>query len=284
MDTLHAPPAPEFIDAPDGYRIPVRVFGRAGAGRPVILVHGLQSHSGWFVQSARWLAGLGLPVYAFDRRGSGSSRVASHAGPRLVGLLEEMDVVADFALEGRDATTLHVVGHCFGAVPALLYAAFYRPQRVTTLVLATPGLYTRTDVKLRHKVAIVRGLVTRRASEIPVPLSPEQFSEIDEYVEFVRSDPLALRTIAGQFLFELQRARRRLHWAARKLRAPLLVALAGDDPICDNRRNRAFLESVRASKEIHEYPGARHILEFSMQRDAFFADLEDWFGRHAGPN
>src|SRR5262249_2375614 len=45
----------------------------------VILIHGLQSHAGWFVESraGEQLAAQGLAVYAPDRRGSGCS-----AGPR----------------------------------------------------------------------------------------------------------------------------------------------------------------------------------------------------------
>ena len=64
----------EFVAAADGAQIPVRVFGAGGAKRPVLMTHGLESHSGWFVQSGAFLAGLGHPVYLVDRRGSGLSR------------------------------------------------------------------------------------------------------------------------------------------------------------------------------------------------------------------
>ena len=80
-------------------------------------------------------------------------------------------------------------------------------------------------------------------------------------------------------MYEVARARRWLPRAARALHAPLFVAYAGGDVICDNRRNRRLLARVASPMETHTYAGARHILEFSSERQAFFGDLAGWLGR-----
>ena len=270
-------PPPMWIAASTGYRIPVRRFGIGGHRRPVVMLHGLQSHSGWFLQSARRIAEVGLPVHAFDRCGSGVSEGETESGSRLDGLLAEVDAVADQALAGTGHDSVHILGHCFGAIVALLYAALHRPARVASLVLATPALYTLSDLPARDKVRVLWSVLGRRPARVPVPLSPEQFSELQPFVDLVRDDPLALQTVPAQLLYEVRRARRQLAHAAAALRAPLLVAMAGDDLICDNRRNRRLLERVTSRKEVREYSGARHILEFSGQRDAFLNDLVAWF-------
>ena len=55
------------------------------------------------------------------------------------------------------------------------------------------------------------------------------------------------------------------------------MALAGGDRICDNVRNRAFFHRIPSNhKLLVEYSGARHILEFSEERDRFFAELRRW--------
>jgi acylglycerol lipase len=276
-------PDPTWIAAPTGYRIPVRHFGIDGDRRPVVVLHGLESHSGWFVQSARRIAEVGMPVHAFDRCGSGVSPGDAEIGSRVEGLLAEVDAVADHALAGTRHDSFHIVGHCFGAIVALLYAALYRPARVASVVLATPALYTLTDLSPRDKARVLWSVLRRRPSRVPVPLSPGQFSELEPFVEFVREDPLALRTVPARLMYEILRARRRLTRAADALRAPLLVAIAGDDVICDNPRNRRLLARVTAPKELFEYSGARHILEFSNQREAFLTDLAAWFaGQEAG--
>ncbi len=67
----------EEIAGRDGSPIPTRVWhvdGATAKATPVVMTHGLQSHSGLFARSQAHLASLGLPVYAFDRRGSGRSR------------------------------------------------------------------------------------------------------------------------------------------------------------------------------------------------------------------
>lgn len=245
----------------------------------MVMLHGLESHSGWFVQSARRIADLGLPVHAFDRCGSGVSPRDTEIGSRMEGLLAEVDTVAEHALRGTGHHSIHIVGHCFGAIVALLYAALHRPARVASVVLATPALYTHADLPARDKARVLWSVLRRRPVRVPVPLSPEQFSEVEAFVDFVREDPLALRTVPARLLYEIRRARRQLTRAADALRAPLLVAIAGDDVICDNRRNRRLLARVTAQKDVVEYSGARHILEFSGQREAFLTDLAAWIAR-----
>jgi alpha-beta hydrolase superfamily lysophospholipase len=278
-EALRDAPEPTWIAAPSGYRIPVRRYGVDGTRRPVVMLHGLPSPAGGVVQSARRLAERGLPVHAFDRCGSGVSEGATELGSRLEGLFAEIDAVAEQALAGTGHDSVHVLGHCFGAIVALLYAALHRPARVASLVLATPALYTRTDLPPRDKARVLWSVLTRRPARVPVPLPPEQFSELAPFVEFVRGDPLALRTVPARLLYEVPRARRQLTKAAVALRAPLFVGLAGDDLICDNHRNRRLLARVASPTEVREYAGARHILEFSAQREAFLADLVAWFER-----
>lgn len=254
----------------------MRRYGAGGPRRPVVMLHGLQSHSGWFVQSARRLSDGGFPVYAFDRRGSGLSGVAPDGGLRLEGLVAEVDAVVDRAAADTGYREVTVLGHCFGAIVALLYAGLHRPDRVADLVLATPALYTRTDLPWRDKARVIWSVVTGRPRRVPVPLAPEELSDIDRFVAFVRNDPLALRTAPARLMYEVARARRRLPHAARALRAPLLVAYAGKDVICDNPRSARLLARVTSPVETRTYPGARHILEFSAERDAFLADLTAW--------
>ena len=166
---------------------------------------------------------------------------------------------------------------------ALLYAGLHRPGRVASLVLATPALYTLTDLPPLDKARVLWSVLGGRPARVPVPLSPEQFSELEPFVQFVRADPLALRTVPARLLYEVRRARRRLEAAAVALRCPLMVTMAGADVICDNPRNRRLLEHVGAPMNLHVYAGARHILEFSAEREAFLNDLAAWFERPGAP-
>ena len=209
-------------------------------------------------------------------RGLGVSEADGDEWCRLDNLLAEIDAVADAALAGGQHHVIHLIGHCFGAIVALLYAALMAgPSRQPGACHA--GALPRTISTRAPSCACCGALIRRRAERIAIPLSPDDFSELVPFVELVRGDPLVLRTAPARLFYEIRRARRRLPAAARALRAPLLAAMAGDDPICDNRRNNQVLERVNAEKQLRTYTGARHILEFSGARGAFLDDLAAWY-------
>src|SRR3954465_3890978 len=61
--------------ASDGYSIHVAVWPTAGAPRGrVVVLHGVQSHGGWYHGLGRTLAEAGYEAHFPDRRGSGANR------------------------------------------------------------------------------------------------------------------------------------------------------------------------------------------------------------------
>lgn len=262
--------------------IPVRYYpGRPGFP-PVLMTHGLQSHSAWFAQSAAQLAAWGYPVYAPDRRGSGLSEAARGECRNFQEWVDDLNAVADFALGVHDADQVIVLGHCFGAIPAAAFVAA-RPEIVRALILSTPGIYTLTDLPLEEKLAVARYRLTGHQTMLPVPLDPEMFSDDPAFVRFIRADPLALHEATASFYSEADRARRFIQDHADRLTMPVFMAHAGGDGICDNAANTTFLAQLPAAdKTLKTYAGARHVLEFSSERAAFFRDLHAWLRSREG--
>jgi alpha-beta hydrolase superfamily lysophospholipase len=61
---------------------------------------------------------------------------------------------------------------------------------------------------------------------------------------------------------------------------PILMVLAERDQISDNDDNADFFMRLPSrQKELLTYGGAIHILEFSPERETFFADLARWIRR-----
>lgn len=267
----------EFVPQTASPAIPVRVFGRDQAGTPVILVHGLQSHSGWFVQSADFIARLGRPVYAFDRKGSGLSQAKRGHADSFEEWLEEIHTLAELAGRRHGTSRVHLVGHCFGAIPAAAFACRY-PELVASLILPTAAIHTRTDVSFAEKMAILGGRLTGRQNYIPIHLQAEMFTDLPDYELFIRNDPLALTQATAQFYWQVAKARRYINQHIEHLTMPVFMALADEDPICDNAGNRQFFATLPAQgKLLKSYADAEHILEFSREREAFFEDLAAWF-------
>jgi len=267
----------EYIISKKEFPIPVRIFEGKKDHLPLILLHGLQSHSAWFVQSARFIADCGIPVYAMDRRGSGLSRAPRGECHDFHEMVRDIDTVASHIMKKHDAESVHILGHCFGAIPAVLYSLIY-PHKVKSLMLSTPGIYTHSDLSIFHKLIVFVSHFIHLPLYLPVPLETELFSDLEPYRRFISEDELSLRNATISFYYQIHRARLFIKTHADRLTMPVFMAVAKHDEIVDNQRNKKFFDSLPgATKVFKEYESARHILEFSTDRDKFFAGLKDWF-------
>jgi alpha-beta hydrolase superfamily lysophospholipase len=288
VDQIQAPPelrrairegSVETVAAAGGVDLAVRVYGSVGRKTPVIMTHGLQSHSGWFARSAARMAGQGHPVYAVDRRGSGLSQGTRGDMKAFDEMIGDLLAVADEIARRHGTTEVFVLGHCFGAIPATAFAIRH-PDRTRGLILTTPAFYTHTNLPLSQRLRILFSRSGQRDFLLPDPLDPGEFTEQAPFEAFIRSDPLALRAATGDFYFQVHRARKFIRAHITKIEMPVFMAIAGEDPISDNRRNIRFFEDLPADdKMMINYEDARHILEFSPEGEHFLVDLVFWLER-----
>ncbi len=117
----------------------------------------------------------------------------------------------------------------------------------------------------------------------PIPLNdPELFTESPQWQQFLREDPLSLHQATARFLVHSVRLDYYLVGIASRIQVPVLLCLAGQDRIIDNRRTRRFVEGwASPDKEIREYPLAHHTLEFEPQPHPYLDDLVGWLRRHS---
>jgi alpha-beta hydrolase superfamily lysophospholipase len=243
------------------------------------MLHGLQSHSGWFIQSQTFLANLGFPVYAMDRRGSGLSEGNRGDCSDFRQMSADVHAVANHARRVHESEKVHVFGHCFGTIPAALFATTFR-ELVASLIMASSGIFTKVTLDLARKLELAWSKAARRTVQIPIPLRPEMFSDIAECVRFIQEDEARLRTATGAFYYEVLKACRHIRSHRLRLTMPVFMANAGDDPICDTEANEKFFWSLPSRHRLLvRYERSRHVIEFSEQRDVFFRDLNWWLER-----
>ncbi|MEN8199327.1 MAG: alpha/beta fold hydrolase [Thermodesulfobacteriota bacterium] len=270
-----------FISNGDGLKIPVRIYGEKNRGVPVLMIHGLQSHSGWFVQSAAHIASQGIPVYQVDRRGSGLSEEPRGHAASYEEMLADILTVARYAMQQHGVEKVHLLGHCFGAIPSAAFAGRY-PELLQSLILCTPAIYTHTGVYFREGVQIVSSELTHHHKYIPIHIKATEFTDDAEYLSFIESDPLALKQVTTALYFQVPLARHSIVKQGNRINMPLFIGMAAGDSICDNEKNREFFNTIPAERKMMvTYPNARHILEFSKDRDTFFNDLTAWLSATA---
>jgi alpha-beta hydrolase superfamily lysophospholipase len=267
--------------AGDGYRWRYRRFVPIDSPRAeVVCIHGIQSHGGWYEYSCGKLAEAGFAVSFLDRRGSGMNERDRGDAPGFRRLLDDLAEYLQPLRSQAPSLPVFLVGISWGGKLAVALERRH-PGLVDGLALLCPGFFSlvRPTWKQRLGIAWSRLVAPRRL--FPIPLNdPALFTATPRWQEFVRNDPLALRQATARLLVESVRLDGYLRWASKYVTQPILLLLAQCDRIIDNARTRAFVDKLPSrDKQVIEYAGAHHTLEFEPNPDRFIADLQGWLER-----
>ncbi len=271
--------APKQYTARDGSRLWYRGWVPPSPRSVVVYLHGIQSHLGWFTDSAGALAERGHAVFSLDRRGSGlNERERGHVDrwPTLI------NDIADFFGAAVLPTPLnalprHLVGISWGGKLAACFAAL-RPSSVDSLMLIAPGLVPRVVHRPGELVRIGLAALFNPRARFRIPIDrPEMFTNTPERIEFIRTDPLTLRECTARFFLESVRMDRFLRRHTRRVQTPALLLLAENDPIIDNREvGELFAKFGAPVKKGRAFAGAGHTLEFEKDIAFLVATLAEW--------
>jgi proline iminopeptidase len=114
----------------------VRIAGNAEAGDVLITLHGGPGNSSDYVVSLEQLASAKLAVLTYDQRGTGQSTEPSE-GYSMRNYMADLEAVRQTV----GAESIHLLGHSWGGLVALRYAAAH-PQRVRSIILMGSGVLT----------------------------------------------------------------------------------------------------------------------------------------------
>src|SRR5262245_48446229 len=105
-----------------GLKIATRSWRPDGAARGiVVLVHGFNSHSGYFAWPAEQFAASGFAAYALDHRGRGKSEGERFYVEHFSDWLEDLDKLVGIARSENPDLPVYVLGHSAGGVISTLY-------------------------------------------------------------------------------------------------------------------------------------------------------------------
>ncbi|MFW6154079.1 MAG: alpha/beta fold hydrolase [Planctomycetota bacterium] len=256
---------------------PLAVYRPAAVVRPpVLLLHGIASHPGWFETSARALAAAGHVVYSVTRRGSGTNTDDRGHARSVDQLLDDLDRAVDTAVADSGRRRVHLVGISWGGKYAACWALDpARAERLGAMVLVAPGLAARVTLplELRLAVAVCAVLLPRR--RFPIPLNdPALFTDTPEGRRFIADDPHRLTRATARFLAVSRLMDRRLAAAATgAIETPTTLLLAERDRIIDNRATATLLQRLTdGSLRTSVLPGA-HTLAFEPDPAVYLAAL-----------
>ncbi|GMI97973.1 hypothetical protein like AT5G11650 [Hibiscus trionum] len=245
----------------------------------LIIIHGLNEHSGRYAQFAKQLTSYRYGVYAMDWIGHGGS-------DGLHGYVPSLDhVVADtgFFLEKIKAENPGVpcflFGHSTGGAVVLKAASYpHIEQMVEGIVLTSPALRVRPAHPIVKAVAPLFSLVVPKlqfkgANKRGIPVSRDPAALLAKYSDpLVYTGPIRVRT--GH---EILRISSYLMRNFKSVTVPFFVLHGTADKVTDPLASQdLYNEAASKFKDIRLYDGFLHDLLFEPEREEIGQNIIDW--------
>lgn len=239
---------------------------------PVLYLHGIQSHPGWFATSACHLAQQGHSVYLVTRRGSGNNSDRRGDTPSAGQLLADANRACRFVLEDSLRDRLHLVGVSWGGKLLAAYLARYTLPEAASLTLLAPGLAPRVDVPLPQKLAVLWARLADPMRLFDIPLSDVGlFTDNPVMQMYLRNDPLSLRQATARFLVASRLLDRQIaHGRRGCIVAPTTLVLAEVDRIIDNHLTQQVVAGLTGGRVKVVRLAGYHTLEFEPDPSGLF--------------
>lgn len=245
-------------------------------GPCVIYLHGLESHSDWFINMAEALNACGYNVYAFDRRGSGLNQSLGDDPDSAKHIFDDLESFVKLVKKENPESKIFIIGLCLGGKIAV-NAFLYIPNMIDGLVLISPAIKSKIGVNFFAQFSIVYSSYFAPERLFRIPIEDHMFTANPKYLEFIRKDPIRLRYISARHLLDITLMDRALKRATENIKAPVLLLLAGIDDILDMGAVDAWFDSIPSpDKTKRTFNNCRHILTFEEKSQDVITCIADW--------
>ncbi|CAI9757097.1 unnamed protein product [Fraxinus pennsylvanica] len=245
----------------------------------LIIIHGLNEHSGRYAHFAKQLVSFDFGVYAMDWTGHGGS-------DGLHGYVPSLDhVVADTGafLEKIKLENLGVpcflFGHSTGGAVVLKAASYpHIEEMLEGIILTSPALRVKPAHPIVGAVAPIFSLLAPRfqfkgANKRGIPVSRDPAALLAKYSDpLVYTGPIRVRT--GH---EILRISSYLTRNFKSITVPFFVLHGTADRVTDPLASQdLYDEAASKFKDIKLYEGFLHDLLFEPEREEIAQDIIDW--------
>lgn len=245
----------------------------------VVIVHGFNSHSGYYQWVAEQLTSNGFETYAIDLRGRGKSD-----GERFY-IADYNEIVADIhqlvsiVKEAHHDLPVFVLGHSAGGVMSAVYMLAHQDSVAGFICESFAFQVPAPD----FAIAVMKGLSHLFPHAHVLKLNNEDFSRDPSVVAAMNEDPLiAHETQPTKTVQQLALADEELKKRFPDIKLPILILHGTADKATKPEGSKTFYDASTATdKTLKLYDGHYHDLLNDLNKEIVMKDILAWLNERS---
>src|SRR5262245_10972995 len=270
----------EKLDGAGGLKIFTRCWRPEGKPRAVIVLsHGFNSHSGYYLWAAEQLVADNLAVYALDYRGRGKSDGERYYIDKFSEYQGDLDLVVKLARSREPKQKVFILGHSAGGVIACNYVLDNQADIAGLICESFAYRVPAPDFAL----AVLKGLSHLAPHAHVLNLPKKEFSRDPAMTQRLLDDPLLENEVQPtKTVAEMVRADERLKRDFPQFKLPLLIIHGTKDTVTRPEGSQEFYDRAgSADKTLKLYEGYFHDPLNDLGKEKVMTDIREWLGKHA---
>ena len=243
----------------------------------VVIVHGFNSHSGYYQWTAEQLSANGYETYAIDLPGRGKSEGERFYIGDYNETVSAIDQLVTIAKNARQGLSLILFGHSAGGVLSCLYLLAHQDKVDGFICESFAYQVPAPD----FAIAILKGLSHIAPHAHVLKLKNEDFSRDPNVVHEMNNDPLIANEVQPtKTVQQLALADERLKKEFPSIKVPVLIIHGTADKATRPSGSREFYEKASSpDKTLKLYEGHYHDMLNDIDKEVVIKDILDWIGK-----
>jgi len=258
-----------------GQNIFYRNWSAEGTAKGILLIiHGLNSHSGYYQNFAMQLNESNFEVYAIDLCGRGQSDGERYYIGDYNDLIADIDLFFNIASTTHPTLPVFLFGHSAGGLFASIYA-LHHPTKLAGLISESFAFQVPASGFALAMINFLSHIIPHTRL---VKLNNGDFSRDRAIVTTMNNDPLlAKERQPAKTMQQLLLAAEYLKKEMPEIKLPLLILHGTADSVTRPGGSEYFMEHVSSvDKQLHLYEGHYHDLINDKYHGIVFRDIARW--------
>ncbi len=246
----------------------------APARAVVALVHGFNSHSGYYPWVAEQLRADGLAVYAVDLRGRGNSEGERYYAEHINDYLDDVDRLMKLARSREPGLPVYILGHSAGGVISCVYTLEHQHELAGLICESFAYKVPAPDIAL----SILKGVSHLAPHAHVLRLKIDDFSRDPQVIQAMKDDPFVGDEVQPTLtVAAMARADDRLKEEFPLITIPVLILHAPTDKVTLASGSQFFYDTAGSrDKTLKLYEGHAHDLLNDYGKEQVMADIRNW--------